>query len=84
MRSIVVVTATVPFCVDDPRFYGSVRVVEVVPLHGHKTIGLRLYLKEDRYVILPRHRLDEVIAAQRAAGVIAADQYRNVIREMNP
>jgi len=25
-----------------------------------------------------------VIAAQRAAGVIAADQYRNVIREMNP
>lgn len=82
MSNATVVTS-VPFCADDERFSGAVEVVEIALDPGRKTIGLRLRVG-NRFVHLARHRTEEVVAALLAAAADASNQYKQILKEMNP
>lgn len=76
------VTATYPFCAEDPRFAGSVEVVEIALEQDKKTIGIRLRVGS-RFVHLARHRVSEVIKALALSSDEASNQYKQIIREMS-
>jgi hypothetical protein len=71
-----------PLWVDDGRFRGAVEVVEIPLAQNRKTIGVRLWVG-DRYVHLPRHRLEELREALKLVETEASDQYKKILKEMN-
>ena len=82
MAGTATVIGSFPFCADNTGFSGAAEVVEIVLEDGHKTIGMRLRVGS-HFVRLPRQRVGEVIRALQQAEVSAAQEYGNIVNELN-